>query len=487
MKRSLFLLLFAIVLFSACNKEKLYSFNRPFFANSFVTWDKRDLKTAAFKDTLDIQNGQGVISAYFAIIKGEFAHVQDTIIQYGHCWSLTNNTPTINPQDTSTYSQYYNWQFDSLGTFTSYISLFPETVFYVRSYVITSQGDTGYNKQVYVDTTIPPIDEWFISNDFGNGSDGREGAVALTITYNNDTRAYLATGNDGNNVFGDLWEFNPTTEVWMQMPGTLSPARTEAVGFGFVATENGGRQTKKIFVGTGTSGTVVYSDFWEYSFNFYEWRMIDSLPVKLKSGVGFAIDERGYVGIGRSFVDIGDFYMFDYKRIAQDRYPWVAMPGLGNNGIANARHDAVAFVVNGVGFVGLGKKSNNGSTQYFNDMFIFRPPDANGYDAKWGSKADFPSFARAEAVGFTIDNQGYVGLGADGTDYFKDMYRYDPYNDKWFQIADYKAGPNFSGQIQKVKNAIAFGVGKKGYVGIGYQGDDSSPRYSKEMWIYRPW
>ncbi|MBN2662500.1 MAG: hypothetical protein JXR68_02520 [Bacteroidales bacterium] len=489
MKRSLILFLFAIIIISACKNESLYSFNRPHFANSFITWDKKDLKTAAFKDTLFVQNGQGVISSYFAIVQCEFAHVQDTIVQYGHCWSVTDKMPTINNLDTASYSRYHNWQYDSLGTFTSYISLLPETPFYVRSYIITSTGDTGYNQQVYIDTTIPPINEWFVSNDFGNGSDGREGAVAFTITYNGSTKAYLTTGKDGSDVFGDLWEFTPETEVWMQMPGTLNPGRSEAVGFGMVTTDDIGRKTKKIYVGTGldASGSIIYNDFWEYNFNFYEWNRIDSFPMPVRSGVAFVIDERAYVGTGKSYVDVGDFYMFDYKRLSQNKNPWIVMPGLGDNSVANARRDAVAFVINGVGFVGLGKRVINGNTQYFNDLFIFKPPDVNGYGAMWGVKESFPSYPRAEAVGFTIENQGYVGLGADGTDYFKDLYRYDPFNDRWFQIADYKVGPNYSGQIQKVKNAVAFGIDKKGYVGTGYNGDDNTPRFSKEMWIYRPW
>lgn len=489
MKKS-FILFFAVaIVISSCTNDSLLTFSRPHFSKALFTLDKRDLKTAAYKDTLYVQNGRGVISAYFAIIQGEFEHVQDTIIQYGHCWSLTDHTPTINPRDTSTYSSYFYWDYDSLGTFTSYIPLYPETEFFVRSYVITSKGDTGYNQEVYVDTTLPPINEWFHSTDFGYSIDGREGAVAFTISYNGQTMGYITTGNDGSTTFGDLWEFNPETEAWMQLPGTLYPTRTEAVGFGFVYTDPNGRNMKKIYVGTGidVTGTFKFNDFWEYNFNYGTWNLVDSFPYRMNSGVAFSIGQRAFVGTGKSFVDIGDFYMFDPKRMDNDKYAWVSMPGLGEDPVANARYDAVAFVVNDLGFVGLGRTNNNGGVQYFDDLYIFRPPDENGYDASWGQKADFPGMSRAEAVGFSIDNQGYVGLGANNDVFYQDLYRFDPYNDQWFQIADYKVGPDYLGEIQKVKNAVAFGIDRKGYVGTGYFGEDQYPNYTKEIWIYRPW
>ncbi len=493
MKQLIISLIVVAVIFASCEEGSLYSYNRPYFSKSFKTQDERELKTAALKDTILIENGQPVISAYFAVIKGEFTHVLDTIVQYGHCWSTNNKNPVINPEDTSTFSSYNNWEYDSLGTFTSYISLFPETPFYVRSYVITSKGDTGYNQQIYVDTTIPPINEWFIATDFGNGNDGREGAVSMTLTYNGSTKAYIVGGNNASQVLGDLWEYDPETDTWIQMPGSLEPPRTEAVGFAIVKEDCYGRKQRKLYVGTGkdASGDIYYSDFWEYSFTDFSWHVVqDSFPIGIASGVAFSIDDKGYVGTGitKNNIDIGQLFMFDYKRIEQNRNPWVLMEDLGNDPLLNARHDAVAFSIGGLGFIATGRQNNSGSNPtYFNDLWIFQPPNSNNPQGVWGQKSDFPSFARSEAIAFSVDKQGYVGLGADNETLFQDLYRYDPYSDQWFLIADFKDGPQYSGQLQKMKNGFAFGIDKKGYVGTGFYGEDADIRYSREFWIYRPW
>jgi N-acetylneuraminic acid mutarotase len=113
----------------------------------------------------------------------------------------------------------------------------------------------------------------------------------------------------------------------------------------------------------------------------------------------------------------------------------------------SARYGAVAFGLNGKGYVGLGY-----DTGYLSDMYEYDPAQR-----KWRRIKDFPG-GRRYAVAFTIGDKAYVGTGYDGN-YRQDFWQYDAVNDNWIQVAD------FTGT--KREGATAFVVNGKGYVGFG--------------------
>lgn len=92
----------------------------------------------------------------------------------------------------------------------------------------------------------------------------------------------------------------------------------------------------------------------------------------------------------------------------------------------------------------------------------------------WVELSDFEGVARSDAVAFTINDKGYVALGFDGDDRLNDLWEYDPARDYWIQKAD------FPGNARN--GAIGFGTSTKGYVGTGYDG------YNKlnDFWEYDP-
>ncbi len=488
-KKAIFFILTFILLYS-CHNDTLYSVWRPHFPNAFYTRNDVELRIAAKKDTILIKNGKPAITAYSAIIKGEFLHVQDTIVQYGHVWSTTNPLPIIG-DDTTLYSRYYNWPFDSIGIFTSRISLMPETPFWVRAYVITSRGDTGYLPVSYTDTTIPPINEWFITNDLGLL--GR--AEAAAFTFIDPSKGYkcgfVVGGRDNTGNFGDMWEYDPKTQTWTQQPGELPLHLKNHVAFGITRRDNNGRLHYEIYAGTGENldGTVKYNNFYKYSFIDGQWHAITPFPSAVAGAVAFVINNRAFVGTGQNQngTDVGYFFEFHPELLdSSGAIVWKSVTEIGGDGEKYRRHNAVAFVINNTAFVGTGEKNVNGQTTYYNDLWLFIPPEKNS-QALWIKRQNMPGNPRTGAVGFNIEDQGYVGLGYDGQNLLKDLYRYDPYTDKWYPIADYKIGPQYTGQIQRIKDAVGFGIENKGYVGTGYQGDTSAIVYSKEFWIYRPW
>lgn len=98
----------------------------------------------------------------------------------------------------------------------------------------------------------------------------------------------------------------------------------------------------------------------------------------------------------------------------------------------------------------------------------------------WTKKASFAGLKRTRAIGFAIDNYGYLGMGEDTAEMtHNDLWRYDPGLDVWTQMM------NLPGSTRR--NASAVAVGSKGYVGLGA---DSSVSWMgtilNDWWEYDP-
>jgi len=101
-----------------------------------------------------------------------------------------------------------------------------------------------------------------------------------------------------------------------------------------------------------------------------------------------------------------------------------------------------------------------------------------GRDA-WTRKTDFPGKERGSAVAFSIGNKGYVGLGFGDNDRFSDLWEYDPAADRWKQKASLPAvGRDHSG---------AFAIDGIAYVFGGTKGETAgNDDFVKEVWAYDP-
>ncbi len=78
----------------------------------------------------------------------------------------------------------------------------------------------------------------------------------------------------------------------------------------------------------------------------------------------------------------------------------------------------------------------------------------------WVKKADFTGLKRERAVAFTINGVGYLGTGVDTSEtVLKDLWRYDDITDSWTQMADIPGSER--------RNAIGFAIGNYGYVTTG--------------------
>ena len=125
---------------------------------------------------------------------------------------------------------------------------------------------------------------------------------------------------------------------------------------------------------------------------------------------------------------------------------------------------AVGFSIENKGYIGTGYTGN-----YKKDFWEYDPTIDT-----WAQKDYFKGTGRATAVGFSIGTKGYIGTGsALTTGPTKDFWEYDPDNDTWTQKAD------FGGTERSA--AVGFSIGDKGYLGTGYSGTNE-----KDFWEYDP-
>ena len=136
---------------------------------------------------------------------------------------------------------------------------------------------------------------------------------------------------------------------------------------------------------------------------------------------------------------------------------------------ASSRAGAVAFALDGSGYVGTGLDS---AGNLLNDFWKY-----NALNDTWSQVAAFPGTPRKNAVAFVTDSFAFVGTGYDAAGLTKDFYRYDATNNSWQQIADLDS----AGAVYPRRDAASFAFNNKGYVVGGY---DGTTFYSKATWEY---
>lgn len=152
---------------------------------------------------------------------------------------------------------------------------------------------------------------------------------------------------------------------------------------------------------------------------------------------------------------------------------------------ADPRSGAVGFIINGICYFGTGFNyelaGQTGTPGRLKDFWKYDPSSDT-----WTRVADFGGVARSGAVAFAMNGKGYVGTGTDdGLNPLSDFWEYDPTigsKGQWKRIADLghsvAAGDT---NVIKRYGAIAFTVKNRGFVGGGHYISDL-----KDLWEYNP-
>jgi N-acetylneuraminic acid mutarotase len=287
---------------------------------------------------------------------------------------------------------------------------------------------------------------------------GRTEAVSFIIGNN----IYVGGGFDGTNRLNDFWMFDQTTQSWVRKADFPGVARNSAVGFSVKG---------KGYVGTGyDANNNKLSDFWEYDPATNIWtRKADFAGSPRYNAVGFAILDKGYITTGYDGSFLKDLWEYD-----PSGDQWTQKASL----TGSKRSEAVAFVYNNKAYVVTG--INNGS--YLNDFWSYDPTSnswtelrkitnvsTESYDDLYGTN----NITRSNASIFVMNDKAYLTCG-NRSGVFGTTWEYNIANDVWTQ----KTG--FEGSARE--GAIGFNLNNRGYL---LSGGNSSFCFD-DLWEFIP-
>jgi N-acetylneuraminic acid mutarotase len=263
---------------------------------------------------------------------------------------------------------------------------------------------------------------------------------------------YVSTGIDTAEILlKDLWQYDPNTDTWNQKADLPGAARRDAVAFSV----NG-----KGYVGTGIDNASALvgnklKDIWEYDPTLNSWIQKADFPGSGGNGIYFATafsaDNKGYVCGGKWGPNLYSSQLWEYKPSSDQWIQRANFPG-------GVRYQLSSFSIENQGYVGLGANQDI----YKKDFYRYNPGSN-----QWTQIADFIGSERGGACSFTIKNRGFICLGTNGG-LLGDLNEYNPELDEWEVRCAYGGSER--------KNAVAFVVNERVFVGLGkgYSGKKSS-------------
>ena len=500
-----------------------YSFEREFDGGTYITPEGIVKYISGYPDSAI------TVSDNYAIIKEEISYHKsgaqqgdgtimhlDSILIYGHCFSLEPNPLAIEGNEINSIDDLkensvirYNGatqperfiSITDLGkgtTFVNTLSLLWEKDYYIRSFVVTGRfingepeyDDIAYNQYELKIHTKTPVDTWVGDDmqdapaDFTND----EYRGGTSFTYNG--YMFVAQGHS-EDVLDDkivIHRYDPISNSWEPNCSPAHPISgegfTDAVAFVIEDAPIGNNNFRDcVYIGTGIKQDGTTSkEFYRLDLEQGEWLNITSgtgaQPFQGSgryNAVAFSINGIGYVGLGTVQVGsaLDDFYKFD----PDDRNPvehafgkWTPITKFEGG----TRTKAVSFKLGDNVYISCGE---NNDGVYKNDLRMCI--QTTGDDLDWYKRADFIGTARIEAVGFNIGEMGYVGTGWDGDSAKYDFYRYNPFLNEWDKRANYGGAARFGAVGEGIKISDN---DYRGYIGTGWD----STEYYCDFWLYRP-
>jgi N-acetylneuraminic acid mutarotase len=215
---------------------------------------------------------------------------------------------------------------------------------------------------------------------------------------------------------------------------------------------------------------VPHNECWKYDAGANAWTSRAAFPgTAVIEGVGFAIAPKGYLCLGSTNGAAGAVNaLWEYDPAADRWTQKTAFPG-------TARSGSVALVINQRAYILAGSSS----AHFEKDVWEYDPLADH-----WTRKNDFPGAGRFLPAAFVIGNRGYVGTGVLGGPPFiaaSDFWEFDPAGDTWTRKADFPAAAR--------GYALGFSLNNRGYIGMGMlniNSAGSNMTLSKEIWEYDP-
>jgi N-acetylneuraminic acid mutarotase len=283
----------------------------------------------------------------------------------------------------------------------------------------------------------------------------RSEAVSFVI---GDT-AYVGSGYDGSERLNDYYAYDAATNSWYQTADFPGTARNSA--FAFSAAGKG-------YVGAGYDGINKLKDFWQYDPSVNAWTQKQDFGGTARyDATAFALNNIGYVVAGFDGAYLKDFWQYDPSSDT-----WTEKP----NGIGSKRSAAVGFVYNNEAYIVTG--TNNGqlvtdfwkysaSTDTWTELRKISNVSDESYDD------DYSDIVRSNAVAFVMGDYAYLSTGENGS-YISNTWRYNFATDIWERRTAFEGAAR--------SGAVGFGVQNRGFVTTGR----SSSNYFDDVYEFNP-
>jgi N-acetylneuraminic acid mutarotase len=222
------------------------------------------------------------------------------------------------------------------------------------------------------------------------------------VAFSVNGKGYFGTGGfNGSNIYeNDWWEYDPVINTWTQKTSFPGGARMEAVGFSIA---------NKGYLGTGYSHTgtpVYYKDFWEYDPSTDAWIQKSDVPGPPRDlALGVSLNSKGYLGLGIALGQIGnpsignlsDFYEYD-----PTANTWTQKQSVSFGG----RVEAGIFYFNNEIYI-MGGRIISSQTGLTSGLKF------NPLTNVWSNFSGFDGGAVLFPVAISFSNSAYMGMGMD--------------------------------------------------------------------------
>ncbi len=254
---------------------------------------------------------------------------------------------------------------------------------------------------------------------------------------------YVGTGvgNDGFTPLADFWSYNPGSNAWAEIDSihddTTSYPRFDAVAWGFDSVG---------YVLTGTDNNYYFGDVWKYSPATGHWTAKPYLKGNQRSGATvWVYQNKGYIMAGYTPGSrwaqnnmCYDFWVYDphVAETADSINAWQRLRDIFNTSSATY-DDGYTNIIRkyGAGFLIPATNNQYGNTRDKGYITLGQNGTSLNYTWEydfgtdlWTEKTPYEGTARSGAVGFTLQNRGFVGtgLGTGNTSGFSDIEEFFP-------------------------------------------------------------
>ena len=466
---------------------------------------------------------------------------KNKVVGYGYTWSDTDKEPVAG-RDTFKILEFNEKDLggDSIVFKGSINSLLHNHTYYVRSFVITENGDTAYNPHTITEKTVLPEDIWF------ERKKATLSPLENPITFQIKQQVYVYGGRNSSKCSNEMWTYNKEEDAWMQLATFDVPLfenTNRCNGAAFVATDiyKGVYQSKDTIVyicgGEDYDGNILKNVFIynatqnkfptsRQEFHPNQRAGVADLPQPLTGLVAFTVEntgggdysERYYVGFGYTKQDGSinpQFFEYQVREDAADGsgIVWNAKSGLP--GISSSTRSGLANPIfipinsdNKIGnsfYIGTGVSSiNNKISNTIYRCSVDNTGEINvsqtitdSIPVRTNATGFMLDFTKKDADGYETDySRLYIGTGqtTDGS-LLNDFWAYDLVEGEWVRCADCgeicrEGASSFVIERNDDMYATEFSENQRGYVifGRGYNKnqDSGNGKLLNDVWEYLP-